>query len=176
MFSRSPPKTFKTISRSRSLTQATATLRISPNVTEQVQCRVEGAPYYSVVVSKGVGCALSGRDLGSKVAKVDLIFYGGCHFACSTWPARYFLLVPNRLSDKHPQSPRLTLFQEAALLIDRSGGTEMPAVLFHSGDNEGSGITLKGTDGGKLALNPEHWCRYWYVCLRRDVGTHCQCD
>ena len=69
---------------------------------------------------------------------------------------RYILLVPNHLSDKHPQTPRLTLTQEVALLIDRSDGTEMLAVLFYCGDNEGSGITLKGTDGGKLALNPEH--------------------
>ncbi len=75
-------------------------------------------------------------------------------------PARYILLVPHNLPGKHPESPRLTLTQEVALLIDRSNGTEVPAMLFHCGDNEGSGITLKGSDGGKLALNPENQHRY----------------
>lgn len=91
---------------------------------------------------------------------MDLIVYGGCHFACGMSPARYILLVPNRLLDKRAQSPSLTLTQEVALLIDHSGGTEIPAVLFYCGDNEGSAITLKGTEGGKLALNPEHQYRY----------------
>lgn len=41
---------------------------------------------------------------------------------------------------------------EVALLIDRFGGVELPAMLFHGGDSvEGSAITLKGTEGGKLA-------------------------
>ena len=160
MFSRSPPKVFKTIIRSRSLTQATATLRISPNVTQQVQCKIEGAPYYSVVVPKSVGCALAGQDLGLKIAKVDLIFYGGCHFAYGILSVRFTLLVVNHQSDKQPQSPCLTLTQEAALLIDSSGCAEMPAVLFYCGNTDGSGITLEGTDGGKLALAPKYLFNY----------------
>ena len=36
---------------------------------------------YSVMVDKSVGCGLAGRDLGSQAMKIDLIFYGGCHFA-----------------------------------------------------------------------------------------------
>lgn len=66
------------------------------------------------------------------------------------------MLVPNRKSDKNPQTPRLTLAQEMALLMDRSDRAEVPAVLFCLGDNEGSAITLKGTEGGKLDLTPKH--------------------
>ncbi|KAL9123656.1 MAG: hypothetical protein Q9175_008319, partial [Cornicularia normoerica] len=137
---RSPSKLLKVIAQSRSLTQASASLRTSPGgVAQQMQCDVEGAPYYSVMISRNVGCALAGQNLGPKTAKVDLIFYGGRHLAC----------------DKLPQSPCMTLTQEVALLIDRFCGAELPAVLFHGGDSvEGSAITLKGTEGGKLATIP----------------------
>lgn len=109
-----------------------------------------------VVVPRSVGCALSGRDLDSKDDKVNLIFYAGCHFAYGTYPARYLLLAPHRSTDKHPQTPRLTLTQEVAFLMDRSDGMEVPAVLFYDGDMEGSAITLRGTDGGELSSGPEH--------------------
>lgn len=71
-------------------------------------------------------------------------------------PVLFIVLVTNRKSDKNPQTQRLTIAQEMALLMDRSDGVEVPAVLFYLGDNEGSAITLKGTEGGKLALTPEH--------------------
>lgn len=87
-----------------------------------------------MVVPRSVGCALAGQDPGSKVAKVDLIFYDGRHFA----------------TDKNPQTQRLTIAQEMALLMDRSDGVEVPAVLFYLGDNEGSAITLKGTEGEEM--------------------------
>lgn len=87
------------------------------------------------MISRNVGCALAGQDLGPKTAKVDLLFYGGRHLA----------------RDKLPQSPRLTLTPEVALLIDRFGGVELPAMLFHGGDSvEGSAITLKGTEGEEM--------------------------
>ena len=66
------------------------------------------------------------------------------------------MLILNRLLDKDLQSPRLTLPQDVAPLIDRFDGKEMPAVLFYYGELEGSGIALKGTEGGKLALTPEY--------------------
>lgn len=83
MVSRSVSRVSKTISKCRNLTHATAILRTSSDVTQQVRCRVEGASYYSIVVPKGVGFALADRDLGRKNAKMDLIFHGGRHFACS---------------------------------------------------------------------------------------------
>lgn len=106
MISRSPSKLVKPITKYRRFTQATATLRLSPNKAQQVQCRVEGAPYYSVVVPKSVGCGLAGRDLGSQAVKVDLIFYGGCHLAYgipSYDSFHYFL----KLSQMTVQNPRV---------------------------------------------------------------------
>lgn len=65
----------------RRLTQATATLRLSKDVTQEVPCLIGGAPDYAVGISKDIGCALAGRDLGYQDAKVDLIYYDGQHFA-----------------------------------------------------------------------------------------------
>lgn len=84
MFSRSPSKLFKTLVQHRALTKASVSLRTSlGGVAQQVQCDVdvEGAPYHSVNVSRSVGCALAGRDLGPKTAKVDLVLHGGRHLA-----------------------------------------------------------------------------------------------
>lgn len=88
MFCRSPPKALKTFIKTRSLTQTTGTLRTSPTVTQQVQFEGGGSRYYSVVVPRSVGCALAGQDPGSKVAKVDLIFYDGRHFATGIFSPR----------------------------------------------------------------------------------------
>ncbi|KAI4152128.1 MAG: hypothetical protein L6R39_001879 [Caloplaca ligustica] len=131
---RSPPRIFQPVVRYRSITVATATLRISPDVTQKIECTVEGAPDYSVVIQKHVGNALAGRDLGSKSVKKDLIFYDGCYFT----------------SDKNPQTPRLTLTEEVAQLISRFGGAEIPAVLHNCGELAGSGIALKGTEGDEF--------------------------
>lgn len=83
MICRSPPKLLKTAIKHRTFAQVTATLRLSPNRAQQVQCGVEGAPFYTVMIPKSIGCDLVGRDLGRQFVKVDLIFYGGCHFAHS---------------------------------------------------------------------------------------------
>ncbi len=58
-----------------------ASLRTSLGGVEQVEIDVAGAPDYTVIVSRSVGCALAARDLGPKTANVDLTFYGGRHFA-----------------------------------------------------------------------------------------------
>ncbi|MCJ1343475.1 hypothetical protein MMC31_001669 [Peltigera leucophlebia] len=87
------------------------------------------------MIPKSVGCDLVGRDLGRQFVKVDLIFYGGCHFA----------------HDKLPQSPHLTLTHEVASLLNIRNGAEIPAALFHGGsNNNGSSITLKGTEGEEM--------------------------
>ena len=71
-----------------------------------MQCGVEGAPLYSVMVDKSVGCGLAGRDLGSQAMKVDLKFYGGCHFA-SGIPSYDSFYEPLILSQMTIQNPRV---------------------------------------------------------------------
>ena len=75
----------KTLTRPRCFTQGSrgearvlASLRTSLGSVEQVEIDVSGAPLYTVIVSRSVGCALAARDLGPKTSKVDLTFY---HFA-----------------------------------------------------------------------------------------------
>ncbi|KAL8905413.1 MAG: hypothetical protein Q9207_002653 [Kuettlingeria erythrocarpa] len=140
MFARSSFRILKPIVAYRSITQSTATLRISKDVTQEVDCMVGGAPDYSVGIPKEIGCALAGRDLGYKSAKVDLIYYDGRHFATGG------------KKDKNPESPRLTLSQEVAHLLDRDHGTGIPAALFHDAELDGSGIALKGSEGGEVAF------------------------
>ena len=59
----------------------TAMLRTSPDVSTPIICSVDGSPEYSVIFDKKIGSTLVGRDLGSSTEKVDLLFYGGRHFA-----------------------------------------------------------------------------------------------
>lgn len=61
--------------------RAMASLRTSSGGVEQVEVDITGAPAYTVIVSRSVGCALAARDLGPKTAKMNLTFYGGRHFA-----------------------------------------------------------------------------------------------
>lgn len=83
MLCRSSHKLLKIAKKYSTFAQTTATLRLSPDRSKQVECDVDGAPYYSVMFDKQVGCDLAGRDLGREPSKVDLIFYGGRHFAQS---------------------------------------------------------------------------------------------
>jgi hypothetical protein len=152
LFSLAALKIPKTTIKSRNLTQVAAKLRVSPTVSKEIICSVAGAPEYTVVVPKSVGCELAGRDLGSETAKVDLVFYGGCHFALGIPPLSFsFCSFPNYHPDKRPECPCLMLPREAAVLMDRDDGAEIPAVLVDFGVLEGSGIALKGTEGGKLS-------------------------
>lgn len=48
---------------------------------QQVDCDMEGAPDYTVMIPKAVGCTLVGREMGSKIQRVNLVFYDGWHFA-----------------------------------------------------------------------------------------------
>jgi len=63
------------------MSQATATLQMSPQSSEEVWCRVDGAPSYFVAISKAVGNRLLGQDAGSKCLKKKMTFYDGRHFA-----------------------------------------------------------------------------------------------
>ncbi len=51
--------------------------------------------------------------------------------------------------DKDPASPRLTLKDDVAHLLDRDHGADVPAKLFHSAELDGSGIALEGSEGGE---------------------------
>ena len=83
------------------------------------------------------------------------------------------MLVPDIQIDNLPKSPRLTLTQEVASLLDRHDSPEIPAVLFHGGNNEGSAITLKGSDGGRLVHNSNIFVRLLIRLSRGDMGLHC---
>lgn len=82
MISRYPFKLLRGVSTCGNLFQQTATLRLPSKRAQQVSCSVGGAPLYTVIVEKDVGCKLVGRELGPDPVIVDLIFYGGLHFAC----------------------------------------------------------------------------------------------
>lgn len=161
MFIRSSFRILKPIVGYRSITQTTATLRVSKDVTQQIACTVGGAPDYTVIIPKHVGNTLAGQDLGSVSAKKNLMFYDGRHFALGTIAmSREGVFSPANLAnyvmiqDKNPLSPRLTLTEEVAPLISRfSGGSEIPAVLYNCGELDGSGIALKGTEGGEIYLS-----------------------
>ncbi|KAL8921033.1 MAG: hypothetical protein Q9208_005924 [Pyrenodesmia sp. 3 TL-2023] len=152
MFIRPLLRILKPIVAHRRLTQATATLRLSKDVTQEVPCLVGGAPDYSVGISKEIGCALAGRDLGYQDAKVDLIYYDGQHFATAATKPPQCSSPRREKTDRNPQSPRLTLSQEVAHLLDRDNGAKLPAALFHSAELDGSGIALKGTEGGEVTF------------------------
>ena len=96
----------KTVTHHRYFTQSTATLRLPSNKAQEVWCVASGAPDYTVVVERTVGCELAGRDLGSGSAKVDLIFYGGCHFARGIIPYDSFRLFLTA-SQTSVQSPHI---------------------------------------------------------------------
>ena len=65
----------------RSFTHSTATLLLPSHKPQSVWCVAGGAPDYTVVVERTIGCALAGRDLGPGSVKIDLLFHGGRHFA-----------------------------------------------------------------------------------------------
>ncbi|KAL8760456.1 MAG: hypothetical protein Q9184_003354 [Pyrenodesmia sp. 2 TL-2023] len=141
MFIRLSFRIFKPIVGYRSITTTIATLRISKDVTQKIECTVQGAPDYLLAIPKHVGNTLARRDLGSVSARKDLIFYDGRHFA----------------PDRDPLSPRLTLTEDVAPLIsgfDGGGGgsNAIPAVLYNLGELAGSGIALKGTEGEVLLV------------------------
>lgn len=150
MFTRSQSKISKTIARSRNLTQATVTLRISSNLMQQMRCTIEKASYYSVVISKSIDCVLVDRNLGSKIAKVNLIFPDDCYFACDTSSILCILQIANSSSDKCLQFSRLTLTQKMTILIDRFDDKNIQAALFFCNDTDELSITLKRIDDDKL--------------------------
>ena len=117
-----------------------------------MQCGVEGAPYYSVVIPKSVDCGLTGRDLGLQA------------------------VVPNSQSDDRPKSPCLTLTHAVSSLLNIHNGAEIPAALFHDDNNDGSTITLKGTDGGRLAFDFKYFVRLLIRLSRGGVGLHYSCS
>ena len=85
---------------------------------------------------------------------------------------QFISLFPDSQTDTLPKSPYLTLTQEVASLLNRHDSPEMPAVLFHGGNNKGSAITLKGSDGGRLVYNSNILFRLLMRLSRGDVGLH----
>ncbi|KAL9023332.1 MAG: hypothetical protein Q9196_007268, partial [Gyalolechia fulgens] len=130
IFARPLGKLSKPAHGSRYFTLFTAALQSSPGVTEQVECSIIEAPYYTLTIPKHAGYVLAGRDLGTTSVKAPLFFYDSCYFATS------------------PHSPRLTLSEEVAPLIAKFGESPIPATLYNCGELKGSGIALKGTEGG----------------------------
>ena len=45
-----------------------------------------------VMFNESAGYDLAGRDLASDSVNVGRVFYGGCHFACGTFPYDCFCL------------------------------------------------------------------------------------
>lgn len=117
---------------------------------QQMRCMIEEASYYSVVVFKSIDCVLVGRDLGSKIAKVNLIFPDDCYFARDTSFILCILQVANSSSDKDSQFSRLTLTQKVTILINRFDDKNIQAALFFCDDTDESSITLKEIDSDKL--------------------------
>jgi len=115
-----------------------------------MRCTIEEASYYSVVISKSIDCVLVGRNLGSKIAKVNLIFSDDCYFARNTSFILCILQIANSSSDKCSQFPRLTLTQKMTILIDHFDDKNIQAALFFCDDTDESSITLKKIDDDKL--------------------------
>lgn len=61
---------------------------------------------------------------------------------------------------------------EVSSLLNIHNGAEIPAVLFHGGNNNGSAITLKGTDGGRLAFVFKYFVPLLIRLSRGDVGLY----
>lgn len=89
---------------------------------------------------------------------------------------RYILLDFNSQSDNLSQSPHLTLTYEIVSLLSIQNGAELSAVLFHGGSNNGSAITLKGTDGGRLYFDLEYFGQLMMHPSREDVRPHYSCS
>ena len=58
-----------------------ATLTLPPNKTLKIKCSVEKELDGSVSIDREAGCQLAGSELGDECTRIDLIFYGGRHFA-----------------------------------------------------------------------------------------------
>ncbi|KAL8932804.1 MAG: hypothetical protein Q9211_006119 [Gyalolechia sp. 1 TL-2023] len=81
IFARPLLKLSKPAHGSRYFTLFTAALQSSPGVTEQVECSIIDAPYYTLTIPKNAGYVLAGRDLGMTSVKAPLFFYDSCYFA-----------------------------------------------------------------------------------------------
>lgn len=58
-------------------------------------------------------------------------------------------------------------------LLNIHNGAEIPAELFHSGNNNGSAITLKGNVGGRLAFDFTYFIRLLRRLFRGDADLYC---